>query len=62
MCTATVASILAEAAPGLQLDEHFEHDDGEWCSAMLAKLGLEGIVPSARARPTALAARPDWLR
>jgi bifunctional non-homologous end joining protein LigD len=26
---ATLASVLAKAAPGLRLNEHIEHDDGE---------------------------------
>jgi bifunctional non-homologous end joining protein LigD len=41
---ATLASVLAKAGPGVRLNEHLEHDDGEVVFRHACKLGLEGIV------------------
>jgi bifunctional non-homologous end joining protein LigD len=41
---ATLASVLRKAAPGLQLNEHLEHEDGEVVFPHACKMGLEGIV------------------
>jgi ATP-dependent DNA ligase len=41
---ATLASVLKRAAPGLRLDEHIEHEDGETVFRHACKMGLEGIV------------------
>ena len=41
---ATLASVLAKAGPGLRLNEHLEHEDGEVVFRHACKLGLEGIV------------------
>jgi hypothetical protein len=48
--------VLAKARPGLRLNEHLEHGQGEVVFRHACKLGLEGIVSKRKARPTALAA------
>jgi hypothetical protein len=58
---ATLASVLAKAAPGVLLNEHIEAD-GPTVFAHACKMGLEGIVRSARARPTAPGARRTGSR
>jgi bifunctional non-homologous end joining protein LigD len=57
MRKATLVSVLAKAGPGLRLNEHLEHEDGETVFRHACKLGLDSC-PSPRTRPTALAARP----
>ena len=41
---ATLASLLARAAPGLRFSEHLDEEDGPLVFAHACKLGLEGIV------------------
>jgi bifunctional non-homologous end joining protein LigD len=41
---ATLASVLARAAPGLRFNEHLDEEDGPLDFAHACKLGLEGIV------------------
>jgi bifunctional non-homologous end joining protein LigD len=53
---ATLASVLRKAAPGVQLNEHLEHDDGGVVFRHACKLGLEGIVSNRFGRS------PDWLK
>ena len=48
---ATLASILAKAAPGLRFNEHLEHEDGEIVFRHACKLGLEGIVSKRKDSP-----------
>jgi hypothetical protein len=40
---ATLASLLARAAPGLRFNEHLDEADGPLVFAHACKLGLEGI-------------------
>ena len=47
---ATLASVLAKAAPGLRLNEHIEAD-GPTVFAHACKMGLEGIVSKRTMRP-----------
>jgi bifunctional non-homologous end joining protein LigD len=54
---ATLASVLAKASPGLRLNEHLEHDDGEMVFRHACKMGLEGIVSKRRGHSTARGAR-----
>jgi Tripartite tricarboxylate transporter family receptor len=54
---ATLASVLAKAAPGLRLNEHIEAD-GPTVFAHACKMGLRASCPSARRRATAPAAHP----
>jgi bifunctional non-homologous end joining protein LigD len=39
---ATLASVLAKAAPGVRLSEHLDHDDGAIVFRHACKMGLEG--------------------
>jgi hypothetical protein len=45
---ATLASLLARAAPGLRFNEHLDEADGPLVFAHACKLGLEGIVSKRR--------------
>jgi bifunctional non-homologous end joining protein LigD len=59
---ATLASVLAKAAPGLRLNEHMEHDDGEVVFRHACKMGLEGIVSKRLGSPCRSGRSPDWLK
>jgi ATP-dependent DNA ligase len=59
---ATLASVLAKAAPGLRFNEHIEHDDGEMVFRHACKLGLEGIVSKRKDSPYRSGRSPDWLK
>jgi len=39
------------AGPGLRLNEHLEHEDGEMVFRHACKLGLEGIVSKRKGSP-----------
>jgi bifunctional non-homologous end joining protein LigD len=54
---ATLASVLAKAAPGLRFNEHMEHDDGETVFRW-----LEGIVSKRKDSPYRSGRSPDWLK
>jgi bifunctional non-homologous end joining protein LigD len=54
---ATLASMLRRGGPGVQLNEHLEHEDGEMVFRHACKMGLEGIVSKRWARATAPGAR-----
>ncbi len=58
---ATLASVLAKAAPGLRLSEHIEAD-GPTVFAHACKMGLEGIVSKRKASPYRSGRSPDWLK
>jgi bifunctional non-homologous end joining protein LigD len=59
---ATLASVLAKAGPGLRLNEHLEHDNGEVVFRHACKLGLEGIVSKRKDSPYRSGRSPDWLK
>jgi bifunctional non-homologous end joining protein LigD len=59
---ATLASILAKAAPGLRFNEHLEHKDGEVVFRHACKLGLEGIVSKRKDSPYRSGRSPDSLK
>jgi bifunctional non-homologous end joining protein LigD len=59
---ATLASVLTKAGPGLRLNEHIEHDDGEMVFRHACKLGLEGIVSKRKDSPYRSGRSPDWLK
>ena len=48
---ATLASLVAHAAPGLRLNEHLDHDDGGLVFEHAYRLVLEGIVSKGRDSP-----------
>ena len=58
---ATLASVLAKAAPGLRLNEHIEAD-GPTVFAHACKMGLEGIVSKRKASTYRSGRSPDWLK
>jgi bifunctional non-homologous end joining protein LigD len=59
---ATLSSVLAKASPGLRLNEHLEHEDGEIVFRHACKLGLEGIVSKRKGSPYRSGRSPDWLK
>src|SRR6266849_4925751 len=58
---ATLASVLARAAPGLRLNEHIEHD-GPIVFAHACRMGLEGIVSKRKASPYRSGRTADWIK
>jgi bifunctional non-homologous end joining protein LigD len=58
----TLTSVLAKAGPGLRLNEHLEHEDGEVVFRHACKLGLEGIVSKRKGSPNRSGRSPDWLK
>jgi ATP-dependent DNA ligase len=58
---ATLASVLAKAAPGLRFNEHIEAD-GPVVFAHACKMGLEGIVSKRKASRYRSGRSPDWLK
>jgi bifunctional non-homologous end joining protein LigD len=59
---ATLASVLSKAGPGLRLNEHLEHEDGEVVFRHACKLGLEGIVSKRKGSSYRSGRSPDWLK
>jgi bifunctional non-homologous end joining protein LigD len=59
---ATLASLLARAAPGLRLNEHLDEHDGPLVFAHACKLGLEGIVSKRRDSSYRSGRSPDWVK
>jgi bifunctional non-homologous end joining protein LigD len=58
---ATLASVLAKAAPGVRLNEHIEAD-GPTVFAHVCKMGLEGIVSKRKGSSYLSGRSPDWLK
>jgi bifunctional non-homologous end joining protein LigD len=58
---ATLASVLAKAAPGLRLNEHIEAD-GPTVFAHACQMGLEGIVSKRKTSTYRSGRSPDWLK
>src|SRR5271166_5156517 len=59
---ATLASVLAHAAPGLRFNEHLDEEDGPLVFAHVCKLGLEGIVSKRRDSRYRSGRSPDWIK
>jgi bifunctional non-homologous end joining protein LigD len=59
---ATLASVLAKAGPGLRLNEHLEHEDGEVVFRHACQLGFEGIVSKRLGSPYHSGRSRDWLK
>jgi bifunctional non-homologous end joining protein LigD len=59
---ATLASVMSKVGPGLRLNEHLEHEDGEIVFRHACKLGLEGIVSKRKGSPYRSGRSPDWLK
>ena len=59
---ATLASVLARAAPGLRFNEHLDEKDGPLVFAHACKLGLEGIVSKRRDSSYRSGRSPHWIK
>jgi bifunctional non-homologous end joining protein LigD len=59
---ATLASVLRKARPGLVLNEHLEHEDGEVVFRHACKLGLEGIISKRLGSRYRSGRSPDWFK
>jgi bifunctional non-homologous end joining protein LigD len=59
---ATLASVVAKAGPGLRLNQHLAHDDGEVVFRHACKMGLEGIVSKRLGSPYRSGRSRDWLK
>jgi ATP-dependent DNA ligase len=59
---ATLASLLARAAPGLRFNELMNETDGPLVFAHACKLGLEGIVSKKRNSIYRSGRSPDWIK
>ena len=59
---ATLASLVARAAPGLRLNEHLDQDDGALVFEHACRLGLEGIVSKRRNSPYRSGRTRDWVK
>jgi bifunctional non-homologous end joining protein LigD len=59
---ATLASLLRRATPGLQFNEHMDHEDGPLVFAHACKLGVEGIVSKRRDSPYRSGRLPHWIK
>jgi bifunctional non-homologous end joining protein LigD len=59
---ATLASILRKSWPGVRLNEHLEHPEGELVFRHACKMGLEGIVSKRLGSRYRSGRSPDWLK
>jgi bifunctional non-homologous end joining protein LigD len=59
---ATLASVLRKAPPGLQFNDHLEHEDGDVVFRHACKMGLEGIVSKRLGSRYQSGRSPDWLK
>jgi bifunctional non-homologous end joining protein LigD len=59
---ATLASVLAKVSPGIRLNEHIEHEDGETVFRHACALGFEGIVSKRKDSIYRSGRSPDWLK
>ena len=59
--TATLASIVAKARPGIRFNEHME-GDVPTVFANACKMGLEGIVSKRKDSRYRSGRSPDWLK
>jgi bifunctional non-homologous end joining protein LigD len=59
---ATLASILRKSPPGVRLNEHLEHPEGDVVFRHACKMGLEGIVSKRLGSRYRSGRSPDWLK
>ena len=59
---ATLASVLVKVSPGIRLNEHIQHEDGEIVFRYACKLGLEGIASKRKDSTYRSGRSPDWLK
>jgi hypothetical protein len=58
---ATLASILRKSRPGVRLNEHLEHPEGDVVFRHACEMGLEGIVSKRLGSRYRSGRSPDWL-
>jgi bifunctional non-homologous end joining protein LigD len=58
----TRLAVARRAGPGVQLNEHLEHEDGEVVFRHACKMGLEGIVSKRLGSRYRSGRSPDWLK
>jgi ATP-dependent DNA ligase len=59
---ATLASVLVKVSPGIRLNEHIQHEDGEIVFRHACKLGLVGIASKRKDSTYRSGRSPDWLK
>jgi bifunctional non-homologous end joining protein LigD len=59
---ATLASVVARAAPGLRLNEHLDEEDGPLVFEHACKMGLEGIVSKRKDSRYVSGRSPHWIK
>jgi bifunctional non-homologous end joining protein LigD len=59
---ATLKSVVRRSLPGVRLNEHIEHDDGETVFRHACKMGLEGIVSKRLGSRYTSGRSRDWLK
>src|SRR5262249_47656654 len=59
---ATLASVLRKPRPGLVLNEHLEHEDGDVVFRHACKLGFEGIVSKRLGSRYRSGHSRDWIK
>jgi bifunctional non-homologous end joining protein LigD len=59
---ATLASILRKSRPGVRLNAHLEHPEGNVVFFHACKLGAEGIVSKRLGSRYRSGRSPDWLK
>jgi bifunctional non-homologous end joining protein LigD len=59
---ATLASILRKSRPGVWLNDHLEHPEGDVVFRHACKMGLEGIVSKRLGSRYRSGRSPDWLK
>jgi bifunctional non-homologous end joining protein LigD len=58
----TLASILRKSRPGVRLNDHLEHPEGDVVFRYACKMGLEGIVSKRLGSRYRSGRSPDWLK
>jgi len=59
---ATLATVLARAAPGLRFNEHLDEEDGPLVFEHACKLDLEGIVSKRKDSRYSSGRSPHWIK
>src|SRR5262249_25070919 len=59
---ATLASLLRRGGPGVRLNEHLDHEDGDVVFRHACKMGLEGIVSKRLGSVYRSGRSRDWLK
>ena len=57
-----LVQLLADAGPGIRLNEHIEDVDGAVVFRRACVMGLEGIVAKRRNKPYRSGRSPDWVK